>query len=63
MRYLRKPTTLRTLRASHCKNVNRNGLKRYDYETFKRDILRGLPGRPTNMWRYQDVLPLTTPPL
>jgi threonine synthase len=33
----------------------------YDYETFKRDILRGLPGRPTNMWRYQDVLPLTDP--
>ena len=33
----------------------------YDYETFKRDILRGLPGRPTNMWRYQDVLPLTNP--
>jgi threonine synthase len=33
----------------------------YDYENFKRDILRGLPGRPTNMWRYQDVLPLTDP--
>jgi threonine synthase len=33
----------------------------YDYEAFKRDILRGLPGRPTNMWRYQDVLPLTDP--
>ena len=33
----------------------------YDYESFKRDILRGLPGRPTNMWRYQDVLPLTNP--
>ena len=33
----------------------------YDYETFKRDILRGLPGRPTNMWRYQDVLPLENP--
>jgi len=33
----------------------------YDYETFKRDILRGLPGRPTNMWRYQDVLPLSNP--
>jgi len=33
----------------------------YDYEAFKRDILRGLPGRPTNMWRYQDVLPLTNP--
>lgn len=33
----------------------------YDYETFKRDIMRGLPGRPTNMWRYQDVLPLENP--
>jgi threonine synthase len=33
----------------------------YDYATFKRDILRGLPGRPTNLWRYQDVLPLTDP--
>jgi len=34
---------------------------RYDYETFKREILRGLPNRPSNMWRYQDVLPLNTP--
>ncbi len=33
----------------------------YDYESFKRDILRGLPGRPSNLWRYQDVLPLTDP--
>lgn len=33
----------------------------YDYESFKREILRGLPGRPTNLWRYQDVLPLTNP--
>ena len=30
---------------------------------FKREILRGLPNRPSNMWRYQDVLPLTIPPL
>lgn len=34
---------------------------RYDYETFKRDVLRGLPNRPSNMWRYQDVLPLSNP--
>jgi threonine synthase len=34
---------------------------RYDYETFKREILRGLPERPSNMWRYQDVLPLDDP--
>jgi len=33
----------------------------YDYDTFKRDVMRGLPGRPANMWRYQDVLPLTNP--
>jgi threonine synthase len=33
----------------------------YDYATFKRDILRGLPGRPTNLWRFQDVLPLNDP--
>jgi threonine synthase len=31
---------------------------RYDYQAFKREILRGLPNRPSNMWRYQDVLPL-----
>src|SRR5512138_313453 len=34
---------------------------RYDYEAFKREILRGLPNRPSNMWRYQDVLPLRDP--
>lgn len=34
---------------------------RYDYDAFKREILRGLPGRPLNMWRYQDILPLNNP--
>jgi threonine synthase len=34
---------------------------RYDYDNFKREILRGLPGRPLNMWRYQDILPLDNP--
>jgi threonine synthase len=34
---------------------------RYDYEAFKRAILGGLPNRPSNMWRYQDVLPLSDP--
>lgn len=34
---------------------------RYDYESFKREILRGLPNRPSNMWRYQDILPLDNP--
>lgn len=33
----------------------------YDYEAFKREILRGLPNRPANLWRYQDVLPLDNP--
>jgi threonine synthase len=34
---------------------------RYDYDAFKREILKGLPGRPNNMWRYSDVLPLKNP--
>jgi threonine synthase len=34
---------------------------RYDYNAFKREILRGLPGRPLNLWRYQDILPLENP--
>lgn len=34
---------------------------RYDYESFKREILRGIPNRPSNLWRYQDVLPLSDP--
>ena len=33
----------------------------YDYEVFKRELLRGLPNRPSNLWRYQDILPLTAP--
>lgn len=34
---------------------------RYDYDAFKRELLRGLPERPSNMWRYQDILPLNDP--
>ncbi|HTP00314.1 MAG TPA: pyridoxal-phosphate dependent enzyme [Anaerolineales bacterium] len=34
---------------------------RYDYAAFKREILRGLPGRPSTLWRYQDVLPVANP--
>src|SRR5512138_3739851 len=42
-----------------CKKCNAQWLEaRYDYEAFKREILRGLPNRPSNMWRYQDILPL-----
>ncbi len=33
----------------------------YDYAAFKREVLRGLPGRPSNIWRYQDVLPVNEP--
>ncbi|MGQ0601683.1 MAG: threonine synthase [Anaerolineales bacterium] len=33
----------------------------YDYATFKRDLLQGLPGRPTGLWRYHDVLPVEDP--
>ncbi|MFN8401222.1 MAG: pyridoxal-phosphate dependent enzyme [Anaerolineales bacterium] len=33
----------------------------YDYEGFKREILRGIPNRPNNLWRFQDVLPLKNP--
>jgi threonine synthase len=34
---------------------------RYDYTAFKREILRGLPDRPNNLWRYQDILPIENP--
>lgn len=33
----------------------------YNYESFKREILRGIPNRPQNLWRYQDILPLENP--
>ncbi|MFN8413846.1 MAG: pyridoxal-phosphate dependent enzyme [Anaerolineales bacterium] len=45
-----------------CKNCNSQWLEaRYDYASFKREVLRGLPNRPSNLWRYQDVLPLENP--
>jgi threonine synthase len=45
-----------------CKGCESQWLEAYyDYDAFKREILRGLPGRPSNMWRYQDVLPLSNP--
>jgi threonine synthase len=48
--------------AAICKHCNSQWMEgRYDYEAFKREILRGLPGRPFNMWRYQDILPLENP--
>ncbi|MGH2523028.1 MAG: threonine synthase [Anaerolineales bacterium] len=33
----------------------------YDYAAFKREVLRGLLGRPANLWRYHDVLPVDDP--
>ena len=45
-----------------CKQCDSQWLEaRYDYDAFKREILRGIPNRPSNMWRYQDVLPLNNP--
>jgi threonine synthase len=45
-----------------CKQCGEQCLEaRYDYDAFKRELLRGLPERPQNMWRYQDVLPLNDP--
>lgn len=48
--------------ATSCEACNSQWTEaRYDYDEFKREILRGLPGRPTNMWRYRDVLPVEAP--
>ena len=45
-----------------CKGCQSHWLEaRYDYDAFKRELLRGLPGRPGNLWRYQDILPLDHP--
>lgn len=45
-----------------CNKCNSQWLEaRYDYNEFKREILRGLPGRQFNLWRYQDILPLDNP--
>ncbi len=45
-----------------CKHCESQWLEaQYDYDAFKREILRGLPNRPNNLWRYQDILPLNDP--
>jgi threonine synthase len=45
-----------------CKKCESKWLEaHYEYGAFKREVLRGLPGRPLNMWRYQDILPLNNP--
>jgi threonine synthase len=33
----------------------------YDYKAFKQEVLRGLPGRSFNIWRYHDILPIQNP--
>ena len=45
-----------------CKKCNSSWVEaRYDYDAFKLELLRGLPGRIFNLWRYRDVLPLANP--
>ncbi|MFN3308189.1 MAG: pyridoxal-phosphate dependent enzyme [Anaerolineales bacterium] len=45
-----------------CKHCQSEWLEAcYDYASFKRELLSGLPGRPFNLWRYQDVLPINNP--
>ncbi len=48
--------------AAVCKHCQSQWLEaRYDYNAFKRELLRGLPGRRADLWRYQDILPLRDP--
>ncbi len=50
------------LKPAICQKCNGQWLEaHYDFQAFKREILRGLPERPSNMWRYQNVLPLKNP--
>lgn len=45
-----------------CENCNSSWVEaNYDYKAFKRELLRGLPGRAFNIWRYHDVLPVENP--
>ncbi|HCB01864.1 MAG TPA: threonine synthase [Anaerolineae bacterium] len=68
-----KPTTLQCalcgnqqpyvpFEAAVCQNCESQWLEaKYDYDSFKREVLRGIPNRPQNLWRYQDILPLDNP--
>jgi threonine synthase len=48
--------------AAVCQNCESQWLEaKYDYDSFKREVLRGIPNRPQNLWRYQDILPLDNP--
>jgi threonine synthase len=57
-----KQQPYRPFEAAICIHCGSHWLEgRYDYDGFKREVLRGLPGRPHDMWRYQDILPLDNP--
>ena len=57
-----KQQPYRPFEAAICEHCGSQWLEgRYDYDNFKREVLRGLPGRQFNMWRYQDILPLDNP--
>jgi threonine synthase len=48
--------------AAVCDSCSSDWLEpRYNYAAFKRELMRGLPGRPNNLWRYHDVLPVDDP--
>ncbi len=48
-----------TLTSALCEACGSDWMRgRYDYAAFKRELLRGLPGRSANLWRYHDVLPV-----
>ncbi len=52
----------RTLFGPTCEACSSDWMQaHYDYVSFKREILRGLPERALNLWRYQDVLPVDEP--
>jgi threonine synthase len=51
------------LAATICEQCNSAWVEaHYDYINFKRELLRGMPERPFNIWRYHDVLPVQAPP-
>ena len=51
------------LAATICEQCNSVWVEaHYDYANFKRELLRGLPDRPFNIWRFHDVLPVEAPP-
>jgi threonine synthase len=69
-----KPEYLRCVECDHqqkyepftptvCENCESEWLvAHYDYGSLKRALLRGLPERSFNIWRYHEVLPVTPPP-